>query len=41
MQANLFVIFPGWTPDTCAAMSIAELMRWHDKAIARHGPKES
>jgi hypothetical protein len=39
-MANLFVIFPGFTPATCDPMPIAELMRWHAHAIERHGPKE-
>ena len=35
-MANLFVIFPGWTPEVVDRMSIAELMRWHAKALERH-----
>ena len=36
VEANLFVIFPGWMPDTTARMSVAELMRWHELALDRH-----
>lgn len=35
VEANLFVVFQGWTPDTTARMSLEELMRWHDLAEAR------
>jgi Phage P2 GpE len=35
VEANLFVVFPGWTPDTTARMDIDELMRWHQLAEAR------
>jgi hypothetical protein len=38
IEANLFVVFPGWTPDTTARMSLAELMRWHELAMARNQP---
>lgn len=38
VEANLFVVFPGWTPETTAGMTIEELMRWHDLAIARSQP---
>ncbi|GLS13615.1 GpE family phage tail protein [Hydrogenophaga electricum] len=40
IEANLFVVFPGWTPETTAAMSLEELMRWHDLALAR-APKQT
>jgi hypothetical protein len=36
VEANLFVVFQGWTPDTTARMSLAELMRWHELAIERN-----
>lgn len=35
VEANLFVVFPGWTPETTAGMTIEELMRWHDLAMTR------
>ncbi len=38
-MANIFVIFPGFHPDIVDRMSLSELMRWHDKAIARHEAK--
>jgi hypothetical protein len=38
-MANLFVIFPGFHPGIVDRMSLGELMRWHDKAIARHEAK--
>ena len=36
VEANLFVVFPGWTPDTTSRMGLSELMRWHELAIARN-----
>jgi hypothetical protein len=36
VEANLFVVFQGWTPDTTAGMSLGELMRWHELAIERN-----
>jgi len=35
-MANLFVIFHGFRPADVDAMSLSELMRWHEKALARH-----
>jgi len=39
VEANLFVVFQGWTPDTTAGMSLDELMRWHELAIERNTPQ--
>jgi hypothetical protein len=36
IEANLFIVFQGWTPDTTAGMSLDELMRWHELAVARN-----
>jgi len=38
-MANLFVIFPGFSPEICDRMSIDELMRWHAHALERHKAK--
>lgn len=35
-EADLFLIFTGWTAQTTESMSIEELMRWHKIAMARH-----
>lgn len=34
-MANIFAILPGLSLTDMRAMSPAELMRWHDRAIAR------
>jgi len=39
VEANLFVVFTGWTPDTTAGMSLEVLMRWHELAIERNKPQ--
>lgn len=39
VEANLFVVFQGWTPDTTARMSLGELMNWHEMAIERNRPQ--
>lgn len=36
-MANIFAILPGLRLDDMRAMYPAELMRWHDRAIARSG----
>lgn len=35
VEANLFVVFQGWTPAVTGPMSLEELMGWHAKALAR------
>ena len=35
VEANLFVVFPGWTPAITGPMSLEELMGWHARALAR------
>ena len=37
--ADLAVVFH-WTPDTCHAMPLDELMAWHDKARERSQVKK-
>ena len=37
MEANLYVIFPGFNPQITGAMSLEELMDWHQKAEVRSG----
>lgn len=34
-MADLATVF-GWAPAAMNPMSPAELMRWHEKAVARH-----
>jgi hypothetical protein len=38
IEANLFVVFPGWTPETTHHMSVEDLMRWHQLAMIRNQP---
>lgn len=38
-MANIFVIFTGFAPSTVDPMPLSELMRWHEKALARHEAK--
>ncbi|OPH35217.1 phage tail protein [Moraxella atlantae] len=38
-MADLAVVFH-WTPDTCHAMPLDELMTWHDKARERSQVKK-
>ena len=40
VEANLFVVFQGWSPADTGPMSLEELMRWHELAEAR-APKQS
>jgi hypothetical protein len=40
VEANLFVVFPGWTPETTGRMGLGELMRWHELAIERNTPQK-
>jgi hypothetical protein len=39
-MANIFAIFGGWNPATCAPMRLAELMDWHALAMERGAAKE-
>lgn len=36
IEADLFIVFQGWDPNTTTNMLLPELMRWHRIAITRH-----
>lgn len=36
VEADLFLVFTGFDAKTTEAMTVAELMRWHDIALKRH-----
>jgi len=35
-EANIFMVFQGWSATTTQNMDIEELTLWNDKAIERH-----
>jgi hypothetical protein len=36
IEADLFLMFTGWSPKDTEAMSLDELMGWHAIALVRH-----
>ncbi|AWH14535.1 hypothetical protein [Aeromonas phage 13AhydR10PP] len=36
MEADIFLVFTGWSPSNTEGMSFDELHHWHKIAIERH-----
>ncbi|ANZ52215.1 putative tail protein [Aeromonas phage Ahp2] len=40
MEADIFMVFTGWSPKDTAEMSFDDLHHWHQLAIKRHNASQ-